>query len=311
MELIQLKCFIAVAEELHFGNAAYRLNMLPSALGRYVKLLENSLGTRLLTRSTRHVQLTAHGELFLIEAKQLVAAADNLQRRFQQLSRIEAQHLRIGAIDSAAVGLIPYIMQHFAQQHPNIHLHIIEDRTSKLLPKLRAGQLDLIFSRTLSPDPQLEKRVLLYESVSLVVAEQHPLSQKSQIYIEDLIDIPLIVPERKIRPHSHDLALCLFENSSIKPHLIQIADEKLTILNMIAANLGVAVMPHWACHLSPLKLKSIPFAPQYQQLQRQLPISACWRKNYPDPSRDQLLSFIFAHAPHIAAFYATAEFPLQ
>ena len=106
MELQQLRCFIAVAQELHFGHAAQKLDMLPSALGRYIKLLEEDLGTRLLTRSTRNVSLTAHGVLFQPEARDIVSRADNVQKRFQSLARQNAGKLRIGAIDSASISLI-------------------------------------------------------------------------------------------------------------------------------------------------------------------------------------------------------------
>jgi DNA-binding transcriptional LysR family regulator len=85
VELHQLRCFIAVADELHFGHAAQKLDMLPSALGRYIKLLEENLGTRLLTRSTRNVSLTAHGALFLPEARELVTRADDVQNAFRRL----------------------------------------------------------------------------------------------------------------------------------------------------------------------------------------------------------------------------------
>lgn len=76
MELNQLRCFIAVADELHFGHAAQKLDMLPSTLGRYVRLLEETLGIRLLARSTRNVSLTPHGQLFLDEARDIVGGAD-------------------------------------------------------------------------------------------------------------------------------------------------------------------------------------------------------------------------------------------
>ena len=91
MELHQLRCFVAAAEELHFGRAAQRLEMLPSALGRYIRLLEDDLGTRLMTRTTRSVTLTDDGVVLLKEARALLAQADSLAVRFQARGRKQAR----------------------------------------------------------------------------------------------------------------------------------------------------------------------------------------------------------------------------
>jgi len=94
MDLRQLRCFIAVAEELHFGRAARRLDMLPSALGRHVRLLEESLGTALLLRTTRNVMLSQDGTALLDEARSLIAKADELGRRFREHGRKRSRALR-------------------------------------------------------------------------------------------------------------------------------------------------------------------------------------------------------------------------
>lgn len=116
MDLHQLRCFVAVAEELHFGKAAARVDMLPSALGRHIRLLEEDLGTRLLARTTRSVPLTQEGALFLDEARTLLTQAERLARRFQASGRTKAATLRVGAIDSAAAGLMPLVIRDFRER---------------------------------------------------------------------------------------------------------------------------------------------------------------------------------------------------
>ena len=106
MELHQLRCFVAAAEELHFGRAAQRLEMLPSALGRHIRLLEDDLGTRLMTRTTRSVTLTDDGAVLLKDARDLLAQADGLAVKFHARGRKQAATIRLGAIDSAAAGLL-------------------------------------------------------------------------------------------------------------------------------------------------------------------------------------------------------------
>lgn len=293
-----------MAEELHFGHAAQRLEMLPSALGRYIKLLEDCLGTRLLVRSTRNVSLTHHGALFLEEAKEIVAHADDLQKRFQKLARQNAGQLRIGAIDSAAVSLVPYLLPLFRDVCPGVDIHVMEDKTSKLLPKLKTGRLDLIFIRpTEKMETALESEFLFYENVVLAVAADHPLANAVDITVQDLAGVALIVPERRMRPHSYDLTMSLFENSGIKPTLIQIADEKQTIINMVAAGLGAAVMPRWVARLSSLNVRFIPLAPVHAEICKKLPISAVWVKGARDEVRDAMMDIVLRERENIARQY--------
>ncbi|MCD9672801.1 MULTISPECIES: LysR substrate-binding domain-containing protein [Klebsiella] len=304
MELQQIRCFIAVAEELHFGHAAQKLDMLPSALGRYIKLLEEDLGLRLLTRSTRNVSLTQHGELFLAEAIEIIHQADDLQQRFQKMARRNAGQLRIGAIDSAAVNLVPQILTIFRNRFPDIVLHVMEDKTSRLLPKLKTGRLDLVFIRPGGQlDPSLEQQILFYESAVLVVSDEHPLASRDVIHLEDLADVTLIVPERRVRPHSYDLTVSLFENSGIKPHLIQIADEKQTIINMVASQIGAAIMPRWISRMSALNVRFINLAPELGDACKKLPIAAAWIRETRDEARDTLMNIVIQELDVIAGQY--------
>lgn len=304
MELNQIRCFIAVAEELHFGHAAQKLDLLPSALGRYIKLLEEDLGTRLLSRSTRNVSLTPDGALFLDEAREILSRADALRLRFKKRARQNTERLRIGAIDSAAVTLIPHILHLFRDAWPDVEIHYIEEKTSKLIPKLKSGSLDLIFIRPgEKKDDVLESQFLFYEDVVLAISDKHPLAQCQEIYIDDLIDVPLIVPDRKARPHSYDLTLSLFEHVDFKPRLVKIADEKQTIINMVAADLGAAIMPRWVTRMSALNLTFIPLAGEYQNVRKKLPVSAVWVKDSRDETRDRMMSIVMQELAVISAQY--------
>src|SRR6201995_884680 len=110
LELHQLRCFVAAAEELHFGRAAQRLEMLPSALGRLIRLLEEGVGPRLLKRTTRSVTLTDDGALLLKDARALLAQPDPRAATFRTHGRKQASMVRVGAIDSAAAGLLPMLL---------------------------------------------------------------------------------------------------------------------------------------------------------------------------------------------------------
>lgn len=110
MDINQLRCFVVLGDELHFGRAARKLEMMPASLSRFIKLLEDDLGIRLLNRSTRNVSLTPEGAAFLNEAKTVIADFDALRQRFRKNSLLQKRTLRIGAIDSAAKGLLPELL---------------------------------------------------------------------------------------------------------------------------------------------------------------------------------------------------------
>jgi DNA-binding transcriptional LysR family regulator len=216
MDLHQLRCFVAAAEELHFGRAAQRLEMLPSALGRFIRLLEEDLGTRLMTRTTRSIALTDDGAILFKEARALLAQADVLAAKFRTRGRKQAATVRVGAIDSAAAGLLPMLLHDFREQRPDVTVQLVEDKTIRLLPRLLSGRLDLAFVRPPeSPDKRLEFMFLLHETAVVAVSDHHPLASKKRVTIADLADQPLIVPERRSRPQSHDLTMKLFAEAGL------------------------------------------------------------------------------------------------
>ncbi|HDX4048970.1 TPA: LysR family transcriptional regulator [Enterobacter soli] len=304
MDLHHLRCFIVVAEELHFGHAAQKMNMLPSALGRCIKLLEEGLGTRLLTRSTRSVSLTSHGVLLLPEARDLISRADEIEKRFQKLSRYQARKLRIGAIDSAAVRLVPHVLHRFRELWPDVDISFVEDKSSRLLPKLKSGILDLVFIRSPETDNNaLESRLLFHENVILAISEKHAFANRTTIDVRDLRDIPLIVPEKHVRPHSYNLTLSLFDNMDFKPKLIQIADEKQTIINMVAAELGAAIMPRWVSRMASTNTRFIEIGEGYDNIRHKLPVSAVWVKGVRDDVRDNMMQVVTDELPFIASQY--------
>lgn len=227
MELHQLRCFVAVAEELHFGNAAQRLGMLPSALGRNIRLLEQDLGIRLLARTTRSVALTADGAVLLDDARALLAEAERIRRQFRGRARAPAKLIRLGAIDSASAGLAPLLLNDFRLAHPDISVQLVEDKTVRLLPRLLSGSLDLALVRPPEMvDKSLDFAFLFHETAMVAVPECHKLAARAWVSIKDLADQPLIVPDRRSRPHSHDLTIKLFPEAGLQAYIAQVAEEK-------------------------------------------------------------------------------------
>lgn len=301
MELHQLRCFIAVAEELHFGNAARRLAMLPGALGRQVRGLEDDLGTRLLDRTTRHVALTVSGAAVLDDARALLAQADRLALRVRAQARAQSAAIRIGAIDSAAAGLVPLVLRDFRRRRRDVVVHLLEDKTIRLLPRLASGHLDLAFVRPPETrDPRFEFLFLFDETAVVALHARHPLARRHRLTLDDLADEPLIVPERRSRPHSHDLTMKLFAEAGLTPRLAQVAEEKHTIIHLVAAQLGAAIVPRWTSRMMTRGVRYVPLGLRARRGVSRLPLSAAWVKDVRDPIRDELLATVRAHLARYA-----------
>lgn len=294
MELHQLRCFVAAAEQLHFGRAAQRLQMLPSALGRHLRLLEEDLGTRLFARTTRVVSLTDDGATLLGEARSILERIEAIENGFRNRSRSKvSRRLRLGAIDSAAAGLLPPLLRDLRAKHPDITVQLVEEKTIRLLPKLLSGALDLAFVRPPErADRRLEFQPLMMEAAVVALPQRHALARRKSLTLSSIADQPLIVPDRRSRPHSHDLTIKLFEHAGLTPHVVQVADEKQTIVNMVAARLGLAIVPRWTSRMAIAGVRFVPLKLERSGPAGRLPLAAAWLRGSRDPLRDALMAVL-------------------
>lgn len=294
MDINQLRCFVSVGKELHFGRAAQKMEMMPASLSRFIRLLEEDLGVRLLNRSTRNVSLTAEGALFFDDASKLIDQFDALAKRFKVGLKDERRTLRIGAIDSAARGLVPALLNLFVPLHPHRDIHIIEDKTINLIPKLKSGWLDMIFIREpQSIDASLAVRFITRESCVLAVPIQHALAARERVAVADFQHEAMIIPDRRTRPHSHDLTMSLFKLAGFTPHIAQFAEEKQTILSLVAAGLGLAVVP---ASYRTMNSDSVSYiALDLPEQIKGLPLSIAWQKGNEDRFLREMLRLLHEH----------------
>ncbi|WP_312664528.1 LysR substrate-binding domain-containing protein [Pantoea sp. CTOTU49201] len=300
MDINQLRCFVAVGKELHFGRAAQKMEMMPASLSRFIRLLEEDLGVRLLNRSTRNVSLTAEGALFFDDASKLIDQFDALAKRFKVGLKDERRKLRIGAIDSAARGLVPALLNLFVPLHPHSDIHIIEDKTINLIPKLKSGWLDMIFIREpQSIDASLAVRFITRESCVLAVPIQHELAQRERVAVADFQHEAMIIPDRRTRPHSHDLTMSLFKQAGFTPHIAQFAEEKQTILSLVSAGLGLAVVP---ASYRTMNSDSVSYiALELPEEIKGLPLSIAWQKGNEDSFLLDMLRLLQEHQRELTA----------
>jgi DNA-binding transcriptional LysR family regulator len=286
----QIRCFLAVAETLHFGRAAQSLDMLPASLGRQIRLLEDKLETRLFLRTTRSVSLTEAGTSILEEARALVAQAEQFEEKVRNVRKSETPVLKVGAIDSAAAGLIPQLLKLVREEQPDLEIQLFEQKTIHLLPKLLSGSLDIAFCRPPDVrDQRLNFRTLFFETAVVALPENHRLADQSSIAISDLADEPLIVPDRRSRPHSHDLTIKLFVDVGLTARIAQVAEEKQTIV------------PRWTSRLQVPGVSFVPLSIPDGTTRSKLILAAAWTRGTRDSARDAFLAVLESRLPELEA----------
>ena len=291
MDINQLRCFIVLGDELHFGRAARKLEMMPASLSRFIRLLEEDLGIRLFNRSTRNVSLTSEGAEFLNEAKAVVGHFDSLKIKFKKNNISQKRMLRIGAIDTAARGLLPKLLNIFVRQFPDADIHITEDKSYSLIPRLMSGWLDLVFIRPPENiDVTLTSRFITHENFLLAVPAGHRLADYAIVKIDDFCDEPVIIPERHSRPHSHDLTMNIYKMANRYPVIAQYAEEKQTILSFVAAGLGVALVPSSYKNMNADGVVCLPLIP-VEGIEG-LPLSVMWHQGNKNTYVNALLNIL-------------------
>jgi DNA-binding transcriptional LysR family regulator len=250
MDVRQLRCFIAVAEELHFGRAAERLGLAPPALSRQISSLEDELGVGLFTRTTRQVALTRAGLIMLEEAKGILVKMEHASRAVRAASLASGKVIRIGAIDAASSSFVPEALASFRERFPGIEIKFVEAMTAPLIQMLEAGKLDLALTRPPRKPTDCAFEVLRVERPIVVLNEQHPLAQREHLSMLDLVGEPFIVPSKRSRPFAYDLVMAYFESVGSVPNVIIEATEKPAMMSAVAAGLGMALAPDWVSRLS-------------------------------------------------------------
>ncbi len=250
MDVRQLRCFIAVAEELHFGRAAERLGVAPPALSRQISALEDELGVNLLTRTTRQVALTRAGLIMLEESKGILVKMEQASRAVREASLASGKVLRVGAIDAASSSFVPEALMTFRKRFPGIEIKFAEAMTVALVQMLEAGKLDLALVRPPRKPTDCAFEILRVERPLVVLRDDHPLAAREHLTMHDLVGEPFVVPSKRIRPYAYDLVMAYFESVGAVPNVVIEATEKPAMMSAVAAGLGMALAPDWVSRLS-------------------------------------------------------------
>lgn len=262
MDIRQLKCFVAVAEELHFRRAGERLGLSQSALSERVSALEHELGARLFFRTTRQVSLTQAGSEFVQDANRILADIERAVSNVRHTAESDLRHIRVSGVDEAISMLLPKALLAFRRTDPRVHVQVLETASSEQhAQELIGHRTDVAFVRTPQHDDFVTSELLHRQPVLVVLAETNPLSSAVSLSASDIADQPIVGYPKHARPILHEALWSGFRKIGAQPNIVCEIIDKSTMLQFVAQGLGIALAPAWVRNISPLGVSFVPFEP--------------------------------------------------
>lgn len=243
MELRQLRYFVTLAETLHFGRAAERLHITQPPLSRQISALEAMLGTSLFERHSRSVIMTPAGEQFLTHARRLLSDLELAVQATQAAADATHRELRIGFTMYAAWNLLPGLVRSYSDAHPADSLTLEETLPRDLQQALMTGQADVGISFPMLIGGALHYRPLYREPLCAVLPQDHPRAGDASLAVAALAKEPFVTFPASTAPALHEAVMACCRRAGFEPTIRLETHLQQTIVNLVAAGLGVALVP--------------------------------------------------------------------
>ncbi|WP_298379295.1 LysR substrate-binding domain-containing protein [Azospirillum sp.] len=254
MDFRQINAFIAVAEELHFGRAAARLNLSQPPLSQQIKGLEEQLRVRLFERNRRSVRLTPAGQAFLRHAYEVLRTAETGAQAARRAASGEVGELRVGYSASALYSdeVLQAIVR-YRQRWPGVEIRLLEGSTRSTARDLEADRLDLGVVRGPLPDAVLDwpaerRRLVSRDPLLVAMPRRHPLTARRRVALADLREERFIVMARHLGTALNDLLDRLFAVAGVRPQIVLETAEMASLLGLVGAGAGIAIVPAAVAH---------------------------------------------------------------
>ena len=279
-ELSQVRCFVAVAEELHFGRAAARLNMTQPPLSRQIQILERILGVKLLQRGNRLVRLTPAGQSFLTEARLILKLAESAASLARRVAAGKAGSVNIGFTAASSYGYVPELVAACRQQLPDVELILKEMVSGDQLKRLGAAEIDIGLLRPPIGRPELDSLRVVAEPLVAAVPAGHPLASRPSLALSDLDGQPFVMYAPYESRYFYDLLVSEFARAKVLPRYVQHLSQIHSILSLVRAGLGLAVVPETA---EGLRMDGIVLRPLRIKAPRPVEMFLVWRRDGDNP----------------------------
>jgi DNA-binding transcriptional LysR family regulator len=244
MELRQIRSFLSIAETLHFGRTAELIHLSQPALTLQIQALEEEVGVRLLERNRRKTSLTAAGFAFREDAVRALSQLNQAIRRARQAANGKLGLLRIGFISTTGTEIVPNIVGQYRELNPEVEFSLRAITTADQVQMLETGSLDIGFLRLpIGEHSALEVVTVHRERFALVVPATHKLAKRKRVRLSEVSGQDFVMYERSYAPGFHDLIVGILRDAQIVPNISQTAAEISTLIALVDAHMGIAVLP--------------------------------------------------------------------
>lgn len=299
-ELSHLRCFVAVAEELHFGRAAARLNLTQPPLSRQIQLLEHTLDVRLLERTSRSVSLTRAGHSFLPEARRLLRLAEGAALAARRTASGDVGSITLGFTAASGYDFLPRLITQFREAAPGIDLVLKEMVSTDQFESLTAGLLDVGLVRPTFNRREVVSLCVVREPLLVAAPEGHPLTGSAEVQLAELDRQPMVTYSPYEARYFYDLLATLFATAGITPRYVQHISQVHSILGLVKAGLGLALVPRAARNL---RFEGVALRPLATGASPTVELHAIWRPSNTNPAipalRRTLQTLMGRHEPEV------------
>lgn len=248
LDLVKLHCFVVLSEELHFGRAATRLHISQPPLSQKIRSLELELGLTLFKRTSRHVELTASGHIFLREARRLLRDAEHLAKLAASLENGQVGSISIGYTAVMAYELMPTLVSAFTEVMPQVRLELHELVAADQVHALREHRLDIGLLRPPLP-AEFQTHSLGDEEMLVCLPVKHPLAAQEVVAIEALAGEPTIMFSRESAFYFHNLVMNMCTKAGFVPTVRQETRHIHAVVALVSVGMGLAVLPKSAINI--------------------------------------------------------------
>jgi len=275
MELRHLKYFVAVAEELHYGRAARKLNIAQPPLSQQIMNLESVLGIKLFDRSKRNIQMTAAGSHFLKEAKQVLLQVEQAAETARMIYGGKAGRLVVGFVGSVIHTFLPEGLRLFRERFPKVEMVLHEMNTAEQIASLHAKRIDVGFLYIGAQDRALAFKTLTMAPLLAVLHNNHPLSGRKSVHIRQLAHEPFIANTRSSEPVVRDAFISLCHSAGFSPRIAQEAGQVQTVLGLVASGLGTCLLPDFIKNIRRPGVQYVPLSGSPSEVK----LAVVWRSD--------------------------------
>lgn len=254
MELRHLRYFLALAEELSFTRAAERLHVSQPPLSLQIQQLEEEVGARLFNRTSRRVELTLAGQAFLAETRAVLDRLAVASQRARDIGEGLAGRIDVGLSGSHFLGPLPRIIAGYAQTHPNVSIALHELKPAAQLDALRERRIDVSVSRTPVNDAELSSTLLWKDPVAVAMPAAHRLARRRRLTLQALRGEPFVMLRTDSSAYAQYIHDCCVQ-AGFAPRVAQWVVELPAVLSLVAAGIGVALIPASLQNLFPAEVR--------------------------------------------------------